>query len=214
MSASTTLRYAIIERTGTADTVTKDIVLDWNNGTFTPGNFFTSAGTTITATGSTALAAGTLATINLSGTVGSSENNIAVMFWTDSTQAQGVTFDVGKVQLEIGTTATPLAVRSVSQEMLDCKRYYQQVKWYLEGNVSGAFVRYSTTVTFSETRTIPSTSRISTGTSSNIRNNDPASYVLFGGMMMATNSAAISAESAAAGTVSATNFVDALNAEL
>ncbi len=214
MSASTTLRYAVIEWTGTADTVTKDFVNDWTSGTFTPGNFFTSAGTTITATGSIALTANTLATISLTGTIGNSANNVAVMFWTDSTQAQNVTLDIGKVQLEIGTAATALAVRSASQEMLDCKRYYQQVKWYLEGNVVGATARYTSTVTFSEMRTVPSTSRITTGFSSNIRNNDPANFVLFGALMMSTNSATISAEAAAAGTITAGNFVDSLSAEL
>jgi hypothetical protein len=214
MSASTTLRYAIIEWTGTADTVTKDFVLDWNSGTFTPGNFFTSTSTTITAIGSTSLSGNALATISLTGTIGGSANNVAVMFWTDSPQAQNATLDIGKVQLEIGTAPTSLAVRSATEEMLDCKRYYQQVKWYLEGNVSGPLTRYSTTVTFSEMRTVPSTSRITTGTSSNIRSSDPANFVLFGALMMTTNSAAISAESAAAGTITAANFVDSLSAEL
>jgi hypothetical protein len=97
MSASTTLRYAILEWTGTADTITKDIVLDWTSGTFTAGNFFTTTSTTITATGSTALTSNTLATITLAGTVGSSMNNLAVFFWTDSTQAQNVTLDIAVI---------------------------------------------------------------------------------------------------------------------
>jgi len=124
MSSSTTLRYAIIEWTGTADSITKDVVADWTNGTFTTGNFFNSTTLTLTASGSAALTANTLASINLTGTVSSSANNVIVFFWTDSTQAQNDTLDVGKVQLEIGSTATSLAVRSATEDLNDCMRYY------------------------------------------------------------------------------------------
>jgi hypothetical protein len=127
MSASTTLRYVIVEWTGTADTITKDIVLDWTNGTFTAGNFFTSTSTVITGTGSIALTANTLTDITtLTGTVGSSANNIAVFFWTDSTQAQNVTLDIGKVQLEAGSAATALAWRPFNQEIALCQRYWEK----------------------------------------------------------------------------------------
>lgn len=123
MSASTTLRYAIVEWTGTADTVTKDVVNSWSSGTFTPGNFFISTTTTIVATGSTALTANTLASISLTGTVSSSMNNLHVFFWTDSQQAQNVTLDIGKVQLEEGSAATSLAARSIQDEFNLCYRY-------------------------------------------------------------------------------------------
>jgi hypothetical protein len=106
-SASTTLRYAILEWTGTVDSVTSDVVNDWTSGTFTAGNFFLAANLTVTATGSAALTANTLTSITtLTGTLGSSVNNLVVMFWTDSTQAQNVTLDVGKVQLEVGSSAS------------------------------------------------------------------------------------------------------------
>lgn len=126
MSASTTLRYAVIEWTGTADAITKDFVNNWASGTFTPGNFFTSTSTTITVTGSTALTANTLATISATGTVGSSANNIAVIYWTDSQQAQNVTLDIGKAQLEVGLQATPIALRPNQQEINLCQRYYEK----------------------------------------------------------------------------------------
>jgi hypothetical protein len=137
MSASTTLRFAIIEWTGTADTVTKDFVLDWTNGTFTAGNFFTSTSTTITATGSVALTANTLTSISLSGTLGSSTNNLAVIFWTDSTQAQNVTLDIGKAQCEIGAVPSPISVRSFRDEIEDCYRYYYRRNAAAIGDVIG-----------------------------------------------------------------------------
>jgi hypothetical protein len=127
MSASTTLRYAIIEWTGTADTITKDIVLDWTNGTFTAGNFFTSTSTTVSGTGSIALTANTLTDITtLTATLGSSTNNLAVFFWTDSTQAQNVTLDIAKVQLEAGSSATELAWRPFDEELRLCQRFWEK----------------------------------------------------------------------------------------
>jgi hypothetical protein len=126
MSASTTLRYAIVEWTGTADSITRDVVNDWTNATFTTGNFFTSTSTVVTANGSLALTANTLASISLAGTIGSSTNNVAVIFWTDATQAQNVTLDIGKVQLEVGPVSTVLAWRLSDQELLLCQRHYEQ----------------------------------------------------------------------------------------
>jgi hypothetical protein len=127
-SASTTLRYAILEWTGTVDSVTSDVVNDWTSGTFTAGNFFLAANLTVTATGSAALTANTLTSITtLTGTLGSSVNNLVVMFWTDSTQAQNVTLDVGKVQLEVGSSASTFEALPEDVVLARCQRYYQ--KW-------------------------------------------------------------------------------------
>lgn len=136
MSASTTLRYAIVEWTGTADSITKDLVNDWTSGTFTAGNFFKSTTTTIVATGSTALTANTIAAIYLNGIVSGSANNLAVFFWTDSAQAQNVTLDLSRAQLEIGAFATAFAPRDVMTERLLCNRYYFR-RSYTEGAMFG-----------------------------------------------------------------------------
>lgn len=133
MSASTTIRYAIVEWTGTADSPTKNVVLNWTSATFTAGNFFISTTTTICGTGSTALTANTLTTVTLSCTVSGSMNNLHVFFWTDSTQAQNVTFDVGKVQLEVAAAATPLAFRAIQQEMALAQRYL----YVVQGSAAG-----------------------------------------------------------------------------
>lgn len=125
MSASTTLRYAVVEWTGTADSPTKDVVNDWTSPTFTAGNFFTSTTTTIVGTGSIALTANTLTDVAAYlGVVSSSMNNLAVFFWTDSTQAQNVTLDIGKAKQEKGSGATPFVARRISDERRDCFRYY------------------------------------------------------------------------------------------
>lgn len=123
MSASTTLRYAIIENTGTADTVTRDVVNSWTNATFTAGQFFISSNTTIVGTGSIALTANTLTDITvLTGAVSSSMDNLAVFFWTDSTQAQNVTLDIAKVQLVRGSLMPPYSADPNAANI--CFRYY------------------------------------------------------------------------------------------
>jgi len=127
MSASTIVRYAILEWTGTADSPTVNVVRDWTSGTYTPNNFFLTSNLAVTATGSTSLTAGTLATISLSGTVSNAMNNLYVFFWTDSAQSQNVTLDVGKVQLEVGSVPTPLAFRDYNEELTLCRRYYEQI---------------------------------------------------------------------------------------
>ncbi|HVT27662.1 MAG TPA: hypothetical protein VHE81_06550 [Lacipirellulaceae bacterium] len=136
MSAATTLRYAIVEWTGTADSLTKNIVNNWSSSTYTPGNFFISSNTTITATGSTALASNTLTTITLSGTVSSSMNNLIIFFWTDSTQAQTTTLDIGNVFFGAGTTAPAIfEPPAPDADFLACCRYY----YYLQNNVTDPY---------------------------------------------------------------------------
>lgn len=136
MSVSTTIRYAILEWTGTADAVTSDSVSDWTSSTYTASNFFIA--TTVTATGSTALTANTPATVSLSTTLGSSVNNVVMIFWTDSTQAQNVTLDIGKVQFEYGSTATAFERRPFALELLACERYFWKTFPYATAPASNA----------------------------------------------------------------------------
>lgn len=138
-ASSQTLRYAILEWTGTADAVTSDWVNSWTNTTFTAGQFFTSTSTTVAGTGSTALTSATATTVSLTATISSSANNLAVMFWTDGTQAQNVTLDIGKVQLEHGRTASVFERRPISVEKLLTVRYYTTVApgTFIAANGSG-----------------------------------------------------------------------------
>lgn len=167
MSASTTLRYAIVEWTGTADSPTKDVVNDWTNGAFTPGNFFISTTTTIVATGSMALTANTLASISLSGAVSGSMNNLHVIFWTDSTQAQNVTLDIGKVQLEPSAFATPLALRSITEELALAQRYYQTFAHHCRFVPTTSGQNYNVTIFHKVTMRIAPTASASVGSGRN-----------------------------------------------
>ena len=127
LSSTATLRYAVLEWTGTADAVTSDIVNDWTSSTYTAGNFFVSTTTNVLAVGSTALTAATPATITvLPATVGASMNNLIVFFWTEATAAQNVTLDIAKATLTLGSVATPYYPRLDSVELALCQRYLYQ----------------------------------------------------------------------------------------
>ncbi len=124
MSASTNLRYAICEWTGTADAVTRDLVNDWTSGTYTGGNFFVSSNVNVLAVGSLALTANTWAPFTLTATCGFSMNNLFVFVWSESTQAQNVTLDLDNCKLEPGASATTFRPRATAQELVLCRRYY------------------------------------------------------------------------------------------
>jgi hypothetical protein len=122
-SSSQAIRYAIVEWTGTADAITKDVVNSWTNTTFTTGNFFISTTTTIAATGSITPAANTWTDLLASATISSSANNLIVFIWSEGTLAQNATLDLGLVQLEQGAQ-TPFEARPFGLELSLAQRYY------------------------------------------------------------------------------------------
>lgn len=126
LSAADDVRYAILEWTGTADAVTSDVVNDWTNGTYTAGQFFNSTTLNVLAVGEVACAANTWRDLTaLTATVGASAQNLIVMIWTENAVAQNVTLDLGRIQLEPGTFATPFEHRSAMTEQALCQRYAQ-----------------------------------------------------------------------------------------
>lgn len=171
-ASSQTLRYAILEWTGTADSVTSDWVNDWTSGTFTAGNFFTSTTTTVAGAGSLALTASTSATFSLSAAISSSATNVAVIVWTDGTQAQSVTLDLGKMQLEIGSSATEFEARSTQAEFNLCCRYYWKIgstaPWPVLQFYVGGPDDASSNITFlTRMRVVPTMTKVGTWTVSN-----------------------------------------------
>jgi len=123
-SVSQAIRYAIVEWTGTADAITKDVVSSWTSGTFTTGNFFIAT-TTIAATGSVTPAANTWTDLLASATISSSANNLIVFIWSEGTLAQNATLDLGAVQLAQGAQ-TPFEARPVALEVEIAQRFYEK----------------------------------------------------------------------------------------
>lgn len=126
-AAATTLRYAIVEWTGSADAIAKDVVGDWTSTSYVPGGFFAAASLAVTATGATALAANALTDIAaLTGTVSSAMNNLAVVFWTDAAQPQNAVLDIARVKLERGALPTRFVAPAFDDELKRCQRYYRK----------------------------------------------------------------------------------------
>ena len=128
-SASQAIRYAILEWTGTADTVTSGVVNDWTSGTYTAGNFFLGSNLTVRQVGSITPAAATITDWSVTATIGSSANNIIVVFWTEGTAAQNVTLDQ-RWYLDDGDVtglSDPFAPRHPPDELALCQRYVRQL---------------------------------------------------------------------------------------
>ena len=121
------VKCAIVSWSGTADTVTSDIVSAWNvegtnptliaNATYenTPANLNV---TTSWAAYSVSAAVDTAST-----------KNIIVCIWSDVTDTTAGDFlYITDVQIEVGALATPFERRSLGTELALCQRYYQQYK--------------------------------------------------------------------------------------
>ena len=137
------VKCAIVSWSGTADTVTSDIVSAWGaegtdptliaNATYenTPANLNV---TTSYATYSVSAAIDTAST-----------KNVIVFIWSDVTDTTAGDFlYVTDVQLEVGDTATPFEHRPYDMELARCQRYYEK-------SGVNATDSYSTTDTASNT---------------------------------------------------------------
>jgi hypothetical protein len=128
-SASTTIRCALVAWTSTADSPTRDVVNNWASTTYTAGNFFVANTSTI-AVAATSATAGTWTDLVVSSTspggvvVPSTMNNLYMVVWTDSTQAQNVTLDASVVRCGQGTVAPLWTPPNAAVELFKCKRYY------------------------------------------------------------------------------------------
>lgn len=128
ISSSQAVRYAILEWTGTADSVTSDVVNDWTSSTYTAGNFFLGSNLTVTAVGSITPSGNTWTDVTvLTGTCGSSVNNVVVFVWTEGTAAQNVTLDVGRFKLEFGAAGTAYRDPDYPTEFNKATRYFKRI---------------------------------------------------------------------------------------
>lgn len=126
-SLAAPIRYAILSWTGTADTVTSDVVLDWASASYTAGGFFLAANLTVQAVGSITPTAGTWTSITpITATVSASMNNLIVMFWTEAATAQNATLDIANVQIEQGNEDSAFEYLPRDTVASRCFRYYQK----------------------------------------------------------------------------------------
>ena len=162
-SSSQAIRWAVVEWTGSADWITKDIVNTWSSGTFTTGNFFIATTTTIAATGSVTPAANTWTDLLASATISSSANNLIVFIWSEGTLAQNATLDLGAVQLAQGAQ-TPFEARPVGFELFLVCRYFQVTEGTFSGLTSSANGGEFCVPLITQMRNSPSLINIANGT--------------------------------------------------
>ena len=123
LPAGSNLRAALCEWTGTADQPAKALVGNWSSSTYSVGNFFNGATTTVAAVSPSIIASGP---VSLTATVSASCNNLYVIVWTESAIAQAAFWSISQADLYIGNTSRTYTPRPFSQEFAMCRRYYEK----------------------------------------------------------------------------------------
>lgn len=178
-SVATTIRCALVAWIGTADSPTRDVVNNWASTTYTAGNFFVSNTSTI-AVAATAVNADTWTDVVVSSTSAggvvapSSMNNLYMVVWTDSQQAQNVTLDASVIRCGQGTVAPIWAMPNAQIELARCQRFYETGSGSNSAyaGVAGAGVPYQTPVYFKVTKRVVPTLAYTAVTTSNITTYD------------------------------------------
>ena len=118
------IKCAIVAWSGTADTVTSDIISAWGaegtNPTLIANATYENTPANLNVTTS-------FATYSVTATVDTaSTSNLILFIWSDVTDTTlGDFLYITNVQLEVGSTATPFERRLYNQELANCQRYYQ-----------------------------------------------------------------------------------------
>lgn len=117
------VRFAVLEWTGTADSVTKDVVNSWTSGTYTGGNFFVSSNLTVGVVSSGALSTSFQQFTIQYNPVSASCNNLIVFIWTEATAAQNVQLTVTELSLHDGIGIHNWIPEPVETALRRCQRY-------------------------------------------------------------------------------------------
>lgn len=119
-SAAVQINYAVLEWTGTANSVTSDVISAWSGSPTYVANVIERAKGTITP-----VAATWTDVPALNAAIGTGSNNLIVLFWSNADLAQNVTLDFARAQLERGSYATPFEFADESVVRARCTDYYR-----------------------------------------------------------------------------------------
>ena len=186
------VKAAIVAWSGTADTVTSDIISAWGaegtNPTLIANATYENTPANLNVTTS-------YATYLLSANVDTaSTNNIIVFIWSDVTDTTlGDFLYITDVQLEPGTVATPFERRSYGQELALCQRYFYKLDGFNYAGYHTSGGGNIQTVTIPNMRATPSVSFYGSATASN------ASFGANSGNTVGANTAQIYAVTSATG---------------
>lgn len=193
-SSTQNIRITLLEWTGAIDLPVSDVVNDWASTSYTAGGFFNS--TTLAVVSTSVFSCNTGDNIiQTSGLVSSSMRNLICVITTDSAQAQNFILDVGNMQLERGSVATPFQLADQQAELNACLRYYQRVA------IGDSIGSSSSTTAAYMLATFPAPMRTS-----------PAASLLGGGSTLSVNFFGAGVSSTASYTLSATSKSVNINA--
>jgi len=164
-SGTRTYRIAVLEWTGTANTVTSELVANWASSTFTTAGFFASTTKTLVGTANVTATHNVESVLSVTGLVSASCNNLIVFVWTENTPTHAADYALfGEVMLFGASNVQEWIPRHLSQEFLLCQRHYwstfkdgvapaQNVGDYLSSfrfatQIAGAQVQRSSTYAF------------------------------------------------------------------
>jgi len=130
------MKAVILSWTGTADTVTRDVVSAWGADGVTPT---WAASWTAENTPQNLAPSNTWTTYTITATVDTaSTNNVAVFIWCDDmTTTVGDFLYVTDVQFEVGALATPFERKTMSTVLAESQRYFQAIRGSTNGTVIG-----------------------------------------------------------------------------
>jgi hypothetical protein len=137
-SSAQTIRCAVLEWTGTADSVTSDIVNDWTSSDYSDGagKFFVDA--SLIPLGTAGATPGQFTDfVSLPVTIGNGCNNIILFIWTEGAAAQNVTLDIGKVRFVLGTFASDLYIPTFDETLRYAMRFYEKSFGYTVAPAQG-----------------------------------------------------------------------------
>lgn len=129
LQSAGTIRYAILEHTGTADSPPLDPINNWASTNYTAGNFFKSTDLTVRATGSIAVTGATWTYFSLSADIGASANNVIVVIWAGDAVAQNkyLQFRWHFVEGDLTAVEEPVTWNSLPEELRLCTHYFRKL---------------------------------------------------------------------------------------
>jgi hypothetical protein len=133
VSSGQAIRIAVLEWSGTEDSVTSDVVNDWTSIDYADGaaKFFVDANLNPVAVGSkTPAAAIWTDTDALTVTLGSTFTNLVLFVWTENTAAQNVTLDIGKIRFVPGPHATNIRIPRFDDVLRYAERQFEKTYEY------------------------------------------------------------------------------------
>ena len=129
ISNSQTIRSAVLAWTGTADSVTSDIVNDWTSSDYTDGaaKFFVDTNITPLGNGIVTPSAATWTNGQaLEASIPVNTNNIILLIWVQDVAAQNVTLDISRVSLVRGTYFGLIEIPTFSDTLMYAQRFFQK----------------------------------------------------------------------------------------